>query len=552
MMLAQPDRNFRRHLSTLSMVPIFLLAACGGNDGVLTEVVPPTPTPTPTATFAQKCAGLQGTVVAASNITLPTTGARVGMSALVPASASAPEYCKVNAAIQPVDPLAPPINIQVNLPASWNQKALQFGGGGFDGTLITGTGSIQGGATVTTPIQTPLQRGYATFGSDGGHTSADSADSSFAANQEAFQNFTTVDQMRKTLDTAHLLISSLYGSTPKKQYVFGGSNGGREAFTVVQRWPDKYDGLIASYPAVFISGQSYVGIDNNKSIYGTPGAWLNPTKVALVTNAAKSTCDGLDGVADGLVSNINACAATFKLDTLRCPGGGDNDNTCLSDVQISVLNSVTSRRTIPFSMRNGLNSYPGFGIWGFNGAFATYTSTGNVNPNSATFLRYMVTKDITTDPLTYVGENFASQWTMLSNMQDATTTDLSAFRNRGGKILWLHGFNDSIVPFQGSVDYFDRLTTAYGATNLASFLRFYSVPGFDHGFGAFNPSVDLLSALEDWVENGTAPVKNGLVMADSNTATKGRTRPLCEWPSFPRYRGTGDMNVAASYVCAES
>lgn len=544
--------NFlRRQLSSVSIVSLLLLAACSGNDGTLKPAPAPTPTPTPAASFAQKCDALQSSAVTAANISLPTSGAHIGNAMIVAETPTAPEYCQVNAAIQPVDKTAPPIIIQVNLPKTWNQKAVHFGGGGFDGSLVRATGSIQSGATVTAPIATPLQRGYATFGSDGGHTDPTLSDASFAANEEALQNFAG-DQLRKTLDTAQYLMKAVYGAAPKRQYVAGGSNGGREAFVAVQRWPDKYDGVIASYPAAFITGQSFSGTANNKLVYGTPGAWLSPAKVGLVNAAVKAACDNLDGVADGLVSNIAACAATFRLDALRCPGGADTGNSCLSTVQINVLSQVTSRRTLPFAMANGLNTYPGFGIWGFNGAFSTYNTTGVANPGGNSFLRYMVTKDMTTDQMTHVPENYAAQWIALSNRLDSTSTNLTAFRNRGGKILWLHGFDDSIVPFQASIDYFDRLTTAYGATDLNSFLRFYSVPGFDHGFGAFNPSVDLLTALENWVESGNAPARNGLVMADSNSATKGRTRPMCEWPAFPKYKGSGDVNVAASYNCATS
>lgn len=553
-MVASNSRSFRRQFLLASIAPALLVTACNSDSGSL-KVPAPTPTPAASpsqaANFAAKCEGLQSNTVAAGNITLPTSGAFIGNAVLVAASASAPEYCQVNAVIQPVDKTAPPITIQVNLPASWNQKAVHFGGGGFDGSLVKATGSISGGATVTTPIQTPLQRGYATFGSDGGHVDPTLSDASFAANPEALQNFAG-DQLRKTLDTAQFLMKAVYGAIPKKQYVVGGSNGGREAFMAVQRWPEKYDGVIASYPAAFITGQSFSGTENNKLVYGTPGAWMNPAKVGLVNSAVKSACDLLDGAADGIVSNITACTATFRPETLRCADGTDTGNGCLSDVQIRVLKSVTSRRTIPFAMRNGLNSYPGFGIWGFNGAFSTYTATGTANPGGTGFLRYMITKDSTTDQLTHIPENYAAQWVSLSNKLDATATDLTAFRNRGGKVLWLHGFDDSIVPFQASIDYFDRLTIAYGATNLASFLRFYSVPGFDHGFGAFNPSLDILTALENWVENGAAPAKNGMVMADANAATKGRSRPLCEWPDFPKYKGSGDVNVAANYTCAAS
>jgi Tannase and feruloyl esterase len=51
---------------------------------------------------------------------------------------AAPEYCKVLGSIAPVDPAAPPIQFQVNLPITWNGRSVQYGGGGFNGTLITG------------------------------------------------------------------------------------------------------------------------------------------------------------------------------------------------------------------------------------------------------------------------------------------------------------------------------------------------------------------------------------------------------------------------------
>ena len=60
----------------------------------------------------------------------PTPAARV-----TPAN---PEFCKVLGQIAPADPNAPPIKFQVNLPVEWNGRSLQYGGGGFNGVLITG------------------------------------------------------------------------------------------------------------------------------------------------------------------------------------------------------------------------------------------------------------------------------------------------------------------------------------------------------------------------------------------------------------------------------
>jgi hypothetical protein len=38
-------------------------------------------------------------------------------------------------------------------------------------------------------------------------------------------------------------------------------------------------------------------------------------------------------------------------------------------------------------------------------------------------------------------------------------------------------------------------------------------------------------------------------VTDRNEATRGRTRPLCEYPAWPKYNGSGDVNAAASFAC---
>jgi hypothetical protein len=55
-----------------------------------------------------------------------------------------------------------------------------------------------------------------------------------------------------------------------------------------------------------------------------------------------------------------------------------------------------------------------------------------------------------------------------------------------------------------------------------------------------------MTALDKWVESGTAP--ETLSMSDLNTATLGRTRPLCRYPAWPRFV-SGDINNAASFAC---
>jgi hypothetical protein len=60
-------------------------------------------------------------------------------------------------------------------------------------------------------------------------------------------------------------------------------------------------------------------------------------------------------------------------------------------------------------------------------------------------------------------------------------------------------------------------------------------------------SWDQLGALERWVEQGADPAEHEIVT--DTTGVPGRTRPLCLYPRWPMYRGSGDSNNAASFVC---
>lgn len=132
----------------------------------------------------------------ASKIELPTSGATISSATIVKSDEKDNlngEYCKVLGAIHPVDKTAPDINFQVNLPVKWNSKILQYGGGGFDGALVSADNGYYG-QMVSDP--TPLAQGYVTFGSDSGHVNSSYWDSKWALNDEALNNFAS-DQLKK-------------------------------------------------------------------------------------------------------------------------------------------------------------------------------------------------------------------------------------------------------------------------------------------------------------------------------------------------------------------
>jgi len=68
-----------------------------------------------------------------------------------------------------------------------------------------------------------------------------------------------------------------------------------------------------------------------------------------------------------------------------------------------------------------------------------------------------------------------------------------------------------------------------------------------HVTGTFNARISTLDALEAWVERGAAP--GNLLGTDANETTEARTRPVCRYPAWPRYRGQGDPDDASSFDC---
>ena len=555
-----------------------ILTACGGGDDA-----PAAPAPAPAAVEALSCAQLPGTAIPASSIALPTTGGTVTTAVVVAASgtgaAAIPEYCLVTASISPIDSAAPKILFRLALPTVWNSKVVMFGGGGFDGTIPNVAGNVPAGPTGQL---TPLGRGYATFASDSGHQAgaAGSLDGSFLVNEEATRNFGG-DALKKTHDAAVFLIKARYAvSGPTKSYFAGGSTGGRESVSVIQRWPADWDGAIAWYPA-WNQASAMLGGHRMSRALAQPGAYPNTAKRSLLLAAVLEACDALDGVTDGLVSNQVLCNAIFDPSVatvsgqpLRCASGADTGDTCLSDAQITALKTINTETTFNFFLASGSRGYPGYNVWGADLGITTnpsplqptvtFLNFGTEQPaNPVTTgapyitrqldqaLKFGVTRDPTFNSLSLDPENpgpWAARLSEMSTQLDVSS-DLSAFVAKGGKLLLAHGASDVLVSTRATAQFYQRLQAQFGPAGTDAFARYYEVPGYGHAVSTiFNATWDSLTALENWVEKGTAP--SGQVTTDT-AGVPGRSRPLCDYPKWPQYKGSGDVNLAASFTCVD-
>jgi len=533
----------------------------------------------PMAAAQTSCANLVGLTIPPGAIGLPTTGGTVTAATLTPATGSGAalvaEYCRVSASISPVDPTAPKILFRVALPTAWNQKALMYGGGGFDGSIPNVAGNVPQGATDKA---LPVTRGYAVFGSDSGHQAGarGSLDGTFGLNDEALANWGG-DALKKTRDAAVYIITARYGMAPAKSYFAGGSTGGRESLESIRRWPKDWDGAIAWYPA-WNQAAAMLGGQVATIALSKPGAYPNSNKRLALFQSAMQACDGLDGLIDGLIANQDACNATFDPATamlnaspLRCPGGADTGDSCLSDAQIAALRKMNEPANFAFPLARGHESYPGYNVWGGDlgitstspveptVVFLNLGSAQPANPMPATapyvsqqvdgVLKYIITRDPTFNPLSFDPEQrnpWGRQWHQLSLMID-DSPNIAGFVERGGKLLLAHGLQDVLVSARATEDYYQRLVRLFGRDTVKNFVRFYEVPGFGHAVSSqFNATWDSLTALEQWVEGGVAPANQVTV---DTVGVPGRTRPLCDFPKWAQYNGTGDINAAASFTC---
>jgi pimeloyl-ACP methyl ester carboxylesterase len=486
-----------------------------------------------------------------------------------------PDHCLVRGKINErtgIDGKPYAIGYELRLPVQWNGKFFFQGGGGVDGILRPALGVISSGGVPPNG----LSKGYAVASTDSGHLaeSGPVGDYLFGLDPQARAD-KGYNSIPTTAVAAKAVMEALYSKAPSRSYFIGCSNGGRQAMMATQRYSEMFDGVIAAAPAYRVPLAAIDGIGHTKEFLaiapkaedGTSdmGNALTKDDLKTVADGVLQACDALDGVKDGMVQNVAACK--FDPASVVCVPG--QNSACLSEAKAKALSRIyagtrNSRGEVIYSRwpwDPGLAS-PGWTIWRIGTPGAKPPNAFNVKliPGSIAYdfmsppetpndlLAWSLAFDFDRDTARVMKGSGGFESGM--EFEAAVSTDLDRFRARGGKIIFTHGTADPIFSPLDTIAYLDRLKERYG-TATPDFARLFLVPGMNHcAGGPSTDAFDAVSALDTWVETETAP--DAIIATARNVPGvpwPGRTRPLCPWPKFATYKGTGSIEDAANFEC---
>jgi len=428
------------------------------------------------------------------------------------------------------------VRVFVALPMKgWNGRFLGTGGGGYQGGNPAGLGR-------------QVRLGYATAATDTGH---DGGSATFALGANGRLDWHAVQ------DNAYLgihdmtvvgkaLAKAFYGKDPRYSYFVGGSSGGRQGLMEAQRFPEDYDGILSLCPA--INWQRFLPVDLwPQVVMAACKNFVPKAKLDAATAAAVTSCDALDGVADGVIDDPFHC--TYDPKVLVGSKVGDDTFTEADAVVVrKIWEGARGRdgRFLWYGLARGTD------LSALAGTSGTPLS-GKPFSIPLDWLRYFLLQDPKWDWTRLTPSGFELLWNQsVEQFGDVIGTDdpdLSRFRDRGGKVIITHGLADQLITAAGSIDYFKRVQERMGGREkVEGFARLFLAPGVDHGFrGPGATPTGELKALLRWVEEGAPPVKLMAEHRDDGGKVV-RTRPLFPYPQIAKYKGSGSTDDAENFA----
>jgi feruloyl esterase len=432
-----------------------------------------------------------------------------------------PAHCRVTLVLTPTSDSN--INVELWLPTEqWNGKFLAVGNGGW-------AGSITGYADMAAA----LRRGYATAGTDTGHSAADGAGGMFAlGHPEKIVDFAYRAIHDMTVKSKRI-IDVFYATPLDYSYFKGCSTGGRQAVMAAQRYPGDFDGIIAGALANRHVHMHTVGAYRGIRLARHPEEAISEEKAALVNAAVMAACDTHK---EGFLSNPRECSFDFA--TLLCDGGGEG-GACLTEPELRTVETFyggqrTGDGELVFSGQAMGNPLPAL-------------ASSPEGPGSFAFdtIRILGFQDANYDWRNFDLDRDMPIIDAAAGWVDAVNPDLRAFEGHGGKLLLYAGWRDTGITPENTVLYYESVRAEMGPQQ-DDWMRLFLAPGMGHCRGG--PGVntfDTLTALERWREQGEAPAQ----MLATNAET-GLARPLCPYPQYAEYKGSGELKDASNWSCA--
>ena len=474
-------------------------------------------------------------------------------------------FCRVLGVIEPA------IHFEVWLPLSdsWNGRLHAVGNGGMAGSInYTGLKSV-------------VENGFAAVSSDLGHKSGP-LEGGWAIGRPDLVTDWGHRATHEMTVKAKAIINAYYGKGPTYSYFSGCSGGGRQAMMQAQRYPEDFDGILVGDPTMdftnLVAGGRLWQVRANFDAARQTNH-LKEKHVQLISDAVIAACDAIDGVEDGVLEDPRRC--DFDPATLQCQK--DTQERCLTPEQVAALSKVYQGA----KTSAGRQIYPGYPSGGeldrtgWVSYFAGEVPSEGLQWNYAKgFLQGLVFENPAYDMQAFHYETDVPemnrkqvQGEALADVINAADPDLRAFRDRGGRLIHYHGWNDIGISALRSIAYYEEVARVINDSNvkdgLASvqdFYRLFLAPGMQHCFegpgpnafgGPFqlqvppNPAHDIFRALQRWVERGIAPEKIIAIKYTNDDPAKGvlRTRPLCPYPKKSVYTGLGSTDNAQNFQC---
>jgi feruloyl esterase len=507
------------------------------------------------------------TITSAALVTPPTTIG--GAAVTVP-------LCRVQGVARPS--FDSEIKFEVWLPptaADWTGRMKVNGTGGY------------AGATPYGNLARDIGDGFVTAGSNMGHDGGENASWTLGHPEKVKDWGLRAHYFVAT--AAKTLSKAFYDKPVSHSYFEGCSNGGRQAMMMAQNYPELFDGIVSGAPSQWYPDLLFWLLWTGKTL--TPSAPFGPPSIsvakrAAITQRALQACDANDGLVDGQITNPRAC--NFDIDTI----GPSGDGTLTAD-EVTIAKRMYGGTHRNFDDLTSEQRYTGAKYGSEADWSPLFADNGGYGPFIGHYVYSLLTppydwrRDINWDDV------YDHAKAVLSPVTAAPSPDIRRFTSRGGKLIQMAGWNDSVVPPDGSVDYFFALTQWERLQNLPSkevdkqiekltpqiiaahanafgkqvqeYHRLFMLPATGHCGGSTGPNSvgggmpeppkayrdadhHVVSAVIKWVEQGVAPEKIVATKFDA-TGNLTRSRPVCAYPAEAVYNGSGDINDAANFSC---